>query len=292
MMMNSIATEFQTYIDRINNKLDTVFSDNNSSLHNAIRYSLLSSGKRLRPLLIYTTGLGLQTKAINLDIPAIAVEMIHSYSLIHDDLPCMDDDNFRRGQPTCHKAFNEALAVLAGDALNTQAFNCIAASHLTAAIKCQIISTLTAAAGAQGMIHGQTLDLEAENQSLSLQQLQDIHQHKTGALITACLVMAGHCANADNNLITSLERIGNHLGLAFQIQDDLLDVQGDFDNLGKQPGADVKLAKATYPSILGIDNSQALMLEHYNKATQALDQLPQNFEQLQKLIHLTSIRTN
>ncbi len=290
-MTTKITTEFETHLAHINTALSAVFT-NNTNLHSAIRYSLLHGGKRLRPLLIYTTGLGLGAAIEDLVIPSIAIEMVHTSSLIHDDLPCMDDDDFRRGQPTCHKAFNEALAVLAGDALNTQAFNSVASSHLSDNLKCQIISTLTAAAGAQGMIHGQTLDLDAENKNLSLQELENIHQHKTGALITACLVMAGHCVNADNNLIASLERIGKHLGLAFQIQDDLLDIQGDFNSLGKQPGADIKLAKATYPSILGVQNSQALMIEHYSKANQALDQQPQNFEQLQKLIHLISIRTN
>jgi farnesyl diphosphate synthase len=224
-----------------------------------MQYSSLAGGKRIRALLIYATGHAINLPFEYLDTQAMAVELIHTYSLIHDDLPAMDNDDLRRGKPTCHKAFDEASAILAGDALQTLAFELLSAPHaeLTASQQLKMIHILGKASGLQGMAGGQALDLASVGQTIDLNHLQQIHQLKTGALITACIDLA---LAASHDISTSqqqhLHAFGEKIGLAFQIQDDLLDVLGDANSLGKKTGQDAARDKPTYPSLMGIEDAK------------------------------------
>lgn len=224
-------------------------------LHVAMRYAILGGGKRLRPLLVYFIGEALGIQPDHLDLPACAVECIHAYSLVHDDLPAMDNDELRRGKPTCHKAYGEAMAILAGDALQSLAFELLAnvATIFSPTQSIQMIKTLAAASGSQGMAGGQALDLLAQGKSLDLTSLEYLFQLKTGALIRASIEIA-IIASAETNeeKITALRQYGHYLGLAFQIQDDIRDIEEDAETLGKIPGSDQKNHKSTYPSILGL----------------------------------------
>ncbi len=225
-------------------------------LHQAMRYAVLGEGKRVRPTLAYASARALDLEPERVDAGAAAVELIHAYSLIHDDLPAMDDDDLRRGRPSCHKAFNEATAILAGDALQTLAFG-ILAQDVTAApealARLRMSAALARAAGSIGMAGGQALDLESEGSDLDLVMLENIHIHKTGALIRASVQMATlACPELEPAKAEALDHYAKCIGLAFQIQDDLLDVEGETDVIGKQSGADAAHEKATYPSLLGI----------------------------------------
>lgn len=249
----------------LENILDHVFD---GQVKEAAKYSLLAGGKRIRPMMMLTT---LQSYGIDykkyVDV-ACAIEMIHTYSLIHDDLPAMDNDDLRRGRPTCHKAFDEATAILAGDALLTEAFGVICRSAvLTDSQKVQIVALLSQAAGQKGMIYGQQQDLLFENKSATLEELKDIHTYKTGCLFQAPLMMAGIIANPKD--LPTLEKIGAMIGLSFQIQDDILDVIGDEATLGKKTGMDLKQGKSTYVSLLGLEKAQA-QVEACYKETLAL----------------------
>ncbi|QHS09619.1 polyprenyl synthetase family protein [Sinimarinibacterium sp. NLF-5-8] len=244
-------------------------------LNSAMRYSC-EGGKRLRPLLIYSAGsaLGMDHQRDRLDLAACAMELIHVYSLVHDDLPAMDDDAMRRGRPTTHIAFDEATAILVGDALQTRAFELLSAPDaacLNPAQRLQMINVLARAAGALGMAGGQSLDLAAEYQTLDLPALERLHQHKTGALIEACMQLA--CLAADDCAlaqVTALHSYGRHIGLAFQIQDDVLDVQGSAATLGKTAGKDMASGKSTYPGLLGLSAAQQRADELFNAARAAL----------------------
>lgn len=227
-------------------------------LHEAMRYTVLASGKRLRPLLTYAAGEALGVAHECLDRPACAVELIHAYSLIHDDLPAMDDDDLRRGRPTCHRAFDEATAILAGDALQTLAFQALAETPgLSADARIRMVETLARCSGARGMVGGQAMDLEAEGTALDLTMLENIHIHKTGALIRASVQMG---IRASDDLIADhAERLDHYakcLGLAFQIQDDILDVEGETGAIGKTAGRDRQLDKATYPALVGLADAK------------------------------------
>jgi geranylgeranyl pyrophosphate synthase len=255
------------------------------SLIEAMRYSSLNGGKRLRPALVYATAecFGLDsiksphpTLLAELDVLACAVEMIHVYSLIHDDLPAMDNDALRRGQPTCHIKFNEATAILAGDALQTQAFSCIAHSTLNDSLKVKLIQVLANASGAEGMAGGQAIDLHAMGQSLTETELVTMHGLKTGALLTASITMGALYANAQTFQLNALKHFGQHMGLCFQIVDDILDVTGTTQTLGKVAGADQKLNKPTYPSVLGLEASQARAQVHFEQAIQYLHEAQLN----------------
>jgi farnesyl diphosphate synthase len=221
-------------------------------LHQAMRYAVLGEGKRVRPTLAYASAQALE----RVDAGAAAVELIHGYSLIHDDLPAMDDDDLRRGRPSCHKAFDEATAILAGDALQTLAFGVLAqddAAAPEAAARLRMSAALARAAGSIGMVGGQALDLESEGGDLDLVMLENIHIHKTGALIRASVQMATlACPELEPAKAGALDHYAKCIGLAFQIQDDLLDVEGETDVIGKQSGADAAHEKATYPSLMGI----------------------------------------
>lgn len=238
-------------------------------LHAAMRYAVLGGGKRLRPLLIYAGGEVLGIPPDRLDGPAAAVELIHAYSLIHDDLPAMDDDDLRRGRPTCHRAFDEATAILAGDALQVQAFLILAedpAMQISPAARVEMIRSVALASGSAGMAGGQAMDLAAEGHSLSLAELELMHIHKTGALIRASVLLAAQSVpGLAADKLAALDRYAKCIGLAFQIQDDILDVAGETASLGKQTGADASRNKPTFPSILGLAESrrraEALHLE-------------------------------
>lgn len=226
-------------------------------LHAAMRYVTLSAGKRVRPMLVYLTGEALDVPPDRLDGPACAVELIHAYSLVHDDLPAMDDDDLRRGRPTCHKAFDEASAVLVGDALQSLAFRVLAADSAMGAaddVRVRMVETLACAAGSRGMAGGQALDLDAEGRELDSVELENIHIHKTGALIRASVRLATLLGNGiDAAAARNLDHYSKCIGLAFQVQDDILDVEGNTMVLGKTQGKDQRQNKATYPSLLGLD---------------------------------------
>lgn len=244
-------------------------------LHEAMRYAVLGGGKRIRPLLIYATGELLGVPAEQLDGPAAAVEMVHAYSLIHDDLPAMDNDDLRRGRPTCHRAFDEATAILAGDALQVLAFEILAhdpAMPADPAARLAMLGHLATASGAAGMAGGQALDLAAQGKSLTPAQLEQMHGAKTGALLAACVQIAADAAPAlAETTRQKLTRYGHAIGLAFQIHDDILDVEGETAQLGKTRGADAARHKPTYPSVLGLDAAKARALALHREACAALE---------------------
>jgi len=263
-------------------------------LHRAMRYAVLGGGKRLRPILVYAAGSALGADAARLDAPAAAVEIIHAYSLVHDDLPAMDDDALRRGRPTCHVAFGEATAILAGDALQALAFELLAGdARLGDApnILVEMLHTLAAACGSQGMAGGQALDLAAVGRALGHDELERMHVHKTGALIRASVrlgALAAGCRSAER--LAALERYGHCVGLAFQIRDDILDVESDSTTLGKTAGKDAAHAKPTYPSILGIDASRQRLQELTAEAIDSLAPLGTAMHELVALAHYVAER--
>lgn len=229
-------------------------------LHQAMRYAVLGGGKRIRPVLVYLAGQAVGAVPEILDGPACAVEFIHAYSLIHDDLPAMDNDDLRHGQPTCHKAFGEALAILAGDALQALAFQTLGqdpAMIADAALRLRMLGVLAQAAGSRGMVGGQAIDLAATGQELSLAELENMHIHKTGALIRASVLLGALSQPAvEPALLERLDRYAKCIGLAFQIRDDILDVVGDTMTLGKPQGSDRALNKPTYPALLGLEGAR------------------------------------
>ncbi|QBG88767.1 polyprenyl synthetase family protein [Xanthomonas oryzae] len=230
-------------------------------LHAAMRHAVLGGGKRMRPLLVYASGALFGAAEDQLDTPAVAVELIHAYSLVHDDLPAMDDDALRRGQPTVHIAFDEATAILAGDALQTRAFELLAAASASAELRVGWMQSLATAAGAAGMCGGQALDIDATGQLQPLQDLQRMHALKTGALIRASVHMGaltGGAATADQQ---RLDEFADALGLAFQVRDDILDVESSSAQLGKTAGKDAAHSKSTYPALLGMDGAKAKLAE-------------------------------
>jgi len=245
-----------------------------ASLHEAMRYAALAGGKYIRPLLVYATGRALHIEDVELDGPACAVELIHAYSLVHDDLPAMDDDDLRRGKASCHRAFNEATAILCGDALQSLAFHILShdpTMRATPQRRLRMIDTLAVASGSLGMAGGQAIDLESVGQALELAELENMHLRKTGALIRASVTLA---ALAKNDLPEpTLHALGNYarcIGLAFQVQDDILDIVGTTESLGKTQGVDIVKNKATYPAFLGLNGAKQQALQLHRMA---LDQL-------------------
>jgi len=228
-----------------------------SRLHAAMRHATLGGGKRMRPLLVYAAGTALGAGEALLDAPAAAVELVHAYSLVHDDLPAMDDDDLRRGRPTVHVAFDEATAILAGDALQTLAFSALAAADAPAQLRIDWVRTLAGASGVTGMCGGQALDIDATGQSQALPQLERMHALKTGALIHAAMRMGALAADADAGTLAQLDRFAAALGLAFQVRDDLLDIEASSEQLGKTAGKDAAQAKSTYPALLGMEGARA-----------------------------------
>jgi len=246
-------------------------------LHQAMRYSVLGGGKRLRPVLVFLTGEAFGAALPQLDTPAAAVELIHAYSLIHDDLPCMGDDDLRRGRPSCHRAFDEGTAILAGDALQALAFDVLAAPDATdsaaldAGQRVLMLATLARAIGTEGMAGGQAIDLAAIGQPLAAAGLELMHRRKTGALIQASVELGAITAGlGDDPALAVLRRFGAEIGLAFQIQDDILDVTGETAVIGKKQGADAALGKPTYPSIFGLPEARVIALQHRDAAIEAV----------------------
>jgi farnesyl diphosphate synthase len=230
-------------------------------LHRAMRHATLDGGKRLRARLVYATGRLFGLSMTQLDSAAAAVEMIHAYSLIHDDLPAMDDDALRRGKPTVHIAFDEATAILAGDGLQALAYETLTRAAWPDAAKLAALQELISASGSRGMCGGQQLDMEAGEKTLTLADLQTVHALKTGALIKAAIRLPAIVAGADSDARAALDAFADDLGLAFQIQDDILDVEASTEQLGKSAGKDAAQAKATYPALLGLDGAKALLSE-------------------------------
>ncbi len=252
-------------------------------LHEAMRYAVLDGGKRIRPTLVYASGRAVGSDWEQLDRPACAVEFIHAYSLVHDDLPAMDDDDLRRGRPSCHKAFGEAMAILAGDALQTLGLYVLARdkSACDAATRLRMIETLALAAGSRGMVGGQTIDLAAAGRRLEIAELEDMHIHKTGALIRASVVLGA--LTRPGLAEATLERLDHYakcIGLAFQIRDDILDVEGEADALGKLPGADLALEKPTYAALIGLDGAKQRAAELHEEAMDSLSGLDERADPL------------
>ena len=238
-------------------------------LHEAMRYAVLNGGKRIRAILVIATGETLHARAERLEPPACAVEFIHAYSLVHDDMPSMDDDDLRRGVPTCHRAFGEATALLAGDALQSLAFETLASAPVPNAG--DLVRVLAHASGSRGMAGGQAVDLESVGTALTLDELERMHLHKTGALIRASVRLGALSAGAhDTEILDRLDEFACCVGLAFQIRDDVLDVEGETATLGKRQGADVALNKPTYPAILGLEASKAHARALHERALEQL----------------------
>ncbi len=272
--------QLQACVDRANDALRRFIAPlpfQNTPLVDAIQYGALLGGKRLRPFLVYATGSMFGVSQQTLDAPAAAVECIHAYSLIHDDLPAMDDDDLRRGLPTCHIKFGEANAILAGDALQTLAFSILADApmpEVAAHDRLAMVSTLAISSGVAGMCGGQALDLAAEGKQISLEALEQIHRHKTGALIRAAVKMGALSAgDRGREALPQLDRYAQSIGLAFQVQDDILDVVGDTATLGKRQGADQHLGKSTYPALLGLEQARTKARDLIDDARQALSLL-------------------
>jgi len=230
-------------------------------LHAAMRHAALGGGKRIRPLLVYATGTVFGTDARWLDAPAAAVELIHAYSLVHDDLPAMDDDALRRGRPTVHVAFDDATAILAGDALQALAFNVLAEAPVAADLRVAWMRTLSTAAGALGMCGGQALDVASTGQLQTVAELEYMHAMKTGALIRASVRMGAMGGTVDEGTLQLLDTFATALGLAFQVRDDILDVESNSETLGKTAGKDAAQEKSTYPALLGMDGAKARLKE-------------------------------
>jgi geranylgeranyl diphosphate synthase, type II len=267
--MTSLPARIESYRARIEQVLDRCLAlpdAGTARLREAMRYSTLGGGKRLRPALVYLTGESFGASLTDLDAPAAAVELIHVYSLVHDDLPAMDDDDLRRGRPTCHCAYDEATAILVGDALQALAFSVLADDSIGQVVpstRLSMIRTLAQAAGTAGMAGGQAVDLAAVGQTLSVDAVENMHRRKTGALIKGSVLLGAIGAGIDSGShFQALELFGDEIGLAFQIQDDILDVEGDAAVLGKTTGADAALSKPTYPSTVGLpaarDRARAL----------------------------------
>jgi geranylgeranyl pyrophosphate synthase len=269
----------RAWTERVESKLDTVLPGADrppQMLHEAMRYSVLGGGKRIRPLLVYATGVSLGADEARLDAPAAAIELIHAFSLVHDDLPAMDDDDLRRGRPTTHKAFDEATAILAADALQPLAFRVLATDQqlqASAAVRLRLIELLADACGSLGMTGGQYIDLGAEGRKLSAAQLENMYRLKTGCLLEVS-VMSGACAaDADENTGQQLQRYVDDLGLAFQIRDDILDVEGATEVIGKQQGADIKRDKATWPALFGMEAAKKKSADLLDSALAEIESL-------------------
>jgi geranylgeranyl diphosphate synthase type II len=284
--------------EEVNGWLDRLLPSENQSpveLHRAMRYSVFAGGKRLRPALLLASGEAMGAPTRLLVNAACGVELIHTYSLIHDDLPAMDNDDLRRGLPTCHKAFGEAMAILAGDALLTLAFSVLGSGpdELDAALRIKAIREIASAAGSvDGLIGGQVIDLESEGREASSETVEYIHRSKTGALIRASVVCGGIIAGATGDRLQRLGEYGSRIGLAFQIADDVLDVTSTSDQLGKTAGKDAASRKATYPSIYGVEASKQRARELVEEAIEIVSEAAPGAELLKSLARFIVARTS
>jgi len=290
----TLDPQFQLFLtdcrERVESRLGQVLPDESiqpQRLHAAMRYSGLGDGKRVRPVLVFATGGVFDIPKERLDIPACAVELIHAYSLVHDDLPAMDDDDLRRGRPTCHKAFDEATAILAGDALQTLAFRLLAHEPMpgvAADRRLQMIEELTLASGCRGMAGGQAMDIAAVGQNLSLTELESMHIHKTGALIRASVRLGALCADEiEQTTLRQLDHYAKCIGLAFQVQDDILDIEGETSELGKTRGKDAADNKPTYPGLLGLSGAREMANQLLQEALDSLAPLGEEAGRLREL---------
>jgi len=280
-MPDDINSRFEGLVRRFSKPIDGALkrfawpkADAPKRLLDAMSYSLWAGGKRLRPMLVLAASEAVGGNAAPALPIACAFEMIHTYSLIHDDLPAMDDDDLRRGQPTCHKAFDEATAILAGDGMLTYAFQVILENTRDAKVASSVVLELARGAGIEGMVGGQQADLEGEGQAHDLKQLVYIHSHKTGALITAAVVCGGLAAKAGKAQLAALRNFGRDIGLAFQVVDDILDVTATAEQLGKSPGKDKASNKLTYPALMGLDKAKAHAQELVTRACRRVAKLP------------------
>lgn len=278
------------YKERVNSVLESLLPEDNSILTKAISYSVLNGGKRLRPLLVYLSSeLGKSTSQAQ-DLVSCSVELIHCYSLIHDDLPSMDDDSLRRGLPTCHKKFGEAIAILAGDALQPMAYSLLINSNeIEDKLKIKLVALLSKACGQNGMVEGQILDI-SDNKSISLEELDYMHSKKTGSLIKTCLEMGGLISYLQVNDINLLKEYGEKIGLAFQIRDDIIDLESPSEVSGKTQGADVLNQRVTYPKVIGMEASKKRAIELCKEAQEIVTNLSGDPVKLIKLSDFISNR--
>ena len=283
------VASYRTRIEKVLDRCLALPDPGTARLREAMRYSALGGGKRLRPTLVYLTGESLGAALEDLDAAAAAVELIHVYSLVHDDLPAMDDDDLRRGRPTCHRAYDEATAILVGDALQALAFAVLAndsIGSLSPAARLAMIRVLAKATGTSGMAGGQAVDLAAVGQNLTVEAIENMHRRKTGALIEGSVLLGALAAGvAEGPQLAGLKRFGAEIGLAFQIQDDILDVEGDPALLGKSTGADAAHNKPTYPSTAGLGTSRERARQLRNDAIAALQPLGHKAAALAELAH-------
>ena len=282
-----------SYLDRCRDRIEGALRQHLPSLqrlpielHEAMHYSVMTSGKRIRPLLVYAAGHAFGATPGILDKPACAAEFIHVFSLIHDDLPAMDDDDLRRGQPTCHVKFGDAIAILAGDALQSLAFEILCDSDVTEAMRLQMIAALAVATGSHGMAGGQAMDLTATGKGLTLPELENLHIHKTGALIRSSVLMGAMTATSDTGQLQQLDHYGKCIGLAFQIVDDILDITGDTESLGKTGGKDAAQKKTTYASLLGLSQARERAAQLYDDAIASLESFDERADPLRELAKL------
>ena len=288
-MENENFEEFLQYCQqRIEKKLGCVLAehkDSSSRLHETISYSVLSGGKRLRPTLAYAAAEALGGITKDTDLVSVSVEFIHTYSLIHDDLPSMDNDSLRRNKPTCHIVFGEALAILAGDALQTMAFQQLTKlNRVKPELSLRLIACLADAAGDRGMVKGQAIDVASVNQKLTLEKMQLMHRKKTGAMIHASIIMGALSTGQATPLqLEALDNYGSSIGLAFQVKDDILDVIGDTKVIGKKAGSDQALNKATYVKLLGLNGAKEKILELHASAVNALSIFDEDAKQLRAI---------
>jgi len=279
------------WLTRAENKLDQVLPAANhppARLHEAMRYSVLGGGKRIRPVLVYATGAALDVASERLDAPAAAIELMHAFSLVHDDLPAMDDDDLRRGRPTAHKAFDEATAILAADALQPLAFQILATDasmDCGPATRLKLIEILADACGSTGMTGGQSIDLSAEGKRLNAAELENMYNLKTGRLLKASVLSAVYSANLNHPQLPAMERFIDAVGLAFQIRDDILDVEGDTAVIGKQQGADIERDKATWPSVFGMQAARDKATELLNQSLDEISSLGSAADPLREIAH-------
>ncbi|WP_425601613.1 polyprenyl synthetase family protein [Dyella silvae] len=295
---SDLGRDLKSLIARANEVLARSLPPENTApieLHRAMRYAVLGGGKRLRPLLVYAAGYAFGETGSQLDAPACAVELIHAYSLVHDDLPAMDDDDLRRGRPTCHIVFGEAMAILAGDALQALAFELLAhdVDVGVSPTRCvEMLRVLGRACGAEGMAGGQALDLAAVGRKLTLAELEQMHGCKTGALIRASVQLGGLAAGADEPALAALDRYAHAVGLAFQVRDDILDVEGESHVIGKTAGKDAAADKPTFPSIIGMDASREHLARLINEALDAIAFLGERGILLEELARYAATRAH
>jgi len=293
MSLKALMENYRTRVDAALTQCLPAPTIQPTRLHEAMHYAVLNGGKRIRPTLVYMTGFAVGAPLKTLDQAACAVELIHAYSLVHDDLPCMDDDDLRRGKLTCHKAFDEATALLVGDALQSLAFQVLTQTPTLSAVqRLEMVDILAVAIGSRGMAGGQALDIEATGNVLNLAELENLHIHKTGALIRASVKMGALAKNALSvDMLQALDHYAKCIGLAFQIQDDILDETTDTTILGKPQGSDLAHNKPTYPSLLGLSDARQMAEDLIDNALNSLKIFDQNADPLRQIARYIIDRT-